>query len=461
MSARWMPEGGTAGKRQGLTPWTVIVTVIASIVLLGLDTKNAQQSFSDPLAASIDRIQEGSAFRQAAVAMLAVWAVLSLIKTKSVPTRGRMALAIPLLALLAVVMLSPVWAIDPDLTMRRVVLTALLLLGAFALARTLKPSALAGLTLIVSSIVVIAATAAQLAFGPFQPLNGEWRLAGLFHPVAVSWYCCLGALAAVYIATREPRRRLLPMALAAGFFVALVLTRTRTGLAALAVGMLILAYFHFKSHRRALVASALVALGIGVFAVILGGALGLTWSSAYSDLVEWTSLGRPEAVSQITSFTGRLPVWETSLSLVERRPIIGFGYNAFSSPELLGLFAASAGWVPSSSHSGYIDALLSLGLVGLFLFVCVLIIGLFLSCRFANADSEYAFGAAVLGWLFINLFVESSVMFEANYVSLLILTILVKLSWFGPEEGRSQHDVVGKVPSTVPAEEVPSLRDDQ
>ncbi len=101
-------------------------------------------------------------------------------------------------------------------------------------------------------------------------------------------------------------------------------------------------------------------------------------------LVVLTSLGY--AASQLSSsildllgkdstLTGRAAIWSGAWQAVSRRPLLGYGYDAFwqglygSSLEIV----ASVGWLVPHSHNGYLESLLGLGAVGTSLLaLCIL-----------------------------------------------------------------------------------------
>jgi len=91
--------------------------------------------------------------------------------------------------------------------------------------------------------------------------------------------------------------------------------------------------------------------------------------------------------------------------------------------------------VPSTAHSAYVDVVLSLGLVGLFLFVLVYFIGIRLTIDYyrSTGGKVYAFYGAVLIYALLHSLTESSFLFPAlsTFVS---LAILVRLGFQAPPE---------------------------
>jgi len=72
-------------------------------------------------------------------------------------------------------------------------------------------------------------------------------------------------------------------------------------------------------------------------------------------------MGRPGG------FSGRVEIWAAIIASIFRRPLTGFGFDAFWSKltgEATRVFAAT-GWVVTSAHSGFLNIALELGFIGL------------------------------------------------------------------------------------------------
>lgn len=90
------------------------------------------------------------------------------------------------------------------------------------------------------------------------------------------------------------------------------------------------------------------------------------------------------AVFGSTSFTGRREIWEFVWDYVVQAPVLGNGYRAFwsldsSSPK----HSSEIEFIrlTGSSHSGYIDTMLDLGLVGVCLLLLLILAALFMAGR--------------------------------------------------------------------------------
>ena len=150
-----------------------------------------------------------------------------------------------------------------------------------------------------------------------------------------------------------------------------------TAIASFIIGLVM--YFgllRMKKHKIFLGANvlmAMMALVIG-FGVITSLAGGVTLEGATS------TLGRDETL------TGRTEIWAILLPDVEKHPFLGYGFGGYWTSE------THKEEKIREAHSGYLDALLDLGFVGLFL----LAIYLLSFCRKAQRKMAYDYDWAIL-----------------------------------------------------------------
>lgn len=95
-----------------------------------------------------------------------------------------------------------------------------------------------------------------------------------------------------------------------------------------------------------------------IFALVLQGVLIAFLNISVTDLF-FSSTGRD------ASFTGRVPLWQELVKIGSQRPILGSGYGTFWSSGAVYDLWEKVRWTPVSSHNGYIDIFMNLGLVGL------------------------------------------------------------------------------------------------
>lgn len=207
-------------------------------------------------------------------------------------------------------------------------------------------------TLVISLVAAMLAVAAvgfvalPSSFKFLQPRPGfvidETLVAPFAHNNTLS---ALGAIVAVFavakLLTSSEHRRLWMVAAVVGA-LNIVLSAGRQGVLMVLVGLAIVLW----STRRALLLGLLGPAAVGVWV-------------AYQDLLlESFSRGRPQ---QLTTFTGRLVWWEVAVEAWSAHPWTGWGYAAGGRFVAL----ASIGRSSSSVHSGYVEALVGVGILGL------------------------------------------------------------------------------------------------
>jgi exopolysaccharide production protein ExoQ len=134
-----------------------------------------------------------------------------------------------------------------------------------------------------------------------------------------------------------------------------------------------------------------------------------------------------------STFTGRTMIWDFAQDEIERRPLLGWGYQSFwlvpNSPKF-----EAPGWVKMmpNAHNGYYDTMLEMGYVGLALLVVFITATLHAIGRVADRDPARARLVLSLA-LFIILYnyLESFWMrgFEFLWVVFLILTAEIGRYW--------------------------------
>jgi len=159
----------------------------------------------------------------------------------------------------------------------------------------------------------------------------------------------------------------------------IVMTQSRTG------WVVTLTYFGFAGCLRVLRRFGRRDL-LPLAALLFGAAGALAVAVLSYPVLVLSLLGRSG------SFSGRLQIWGAIVASILRRPLGGYGFDAFWSMlngEATRVFSAT-GWVVTSAHSGFLNVALELGLVGLALVALTLV----QACRHAMAafrpgHSEY------------------------------------------------------------------------
>jgi len=264
-------------------------------------------------------------------------------------------LPLPIVLLLAYAGVSLLWSAVPGIALPRCLQFALVTCTAFGFAQAFGARLVIGVLTVALGVAVLLdlAAVALVAGAVHRPVNspemlaGAWR--GLLHlhkngagPVA--------ALAALVLAIRFVHRpRWLTAALLAAAILLLIGTQSRTA------QVLLAACLGFAVVYRAILIrlSAVGRLAVAGFAALLLGLLFGSMLLAY--------LTDPAAL------TGRVGLWEALGRYLAGNWIAGSGYGSFwrlgTQAPILGL---TDGWATRTgqAHNGYLDALLSLGIVG-------------------------------------------------------------------------------------------------
>lgn len=197
--------------------------------------------------------------------------------------------------------------------------------------------------------LLVAPGAAYLPIGD-DPVD---RLRGVFPPIspdALGLLCAVGII--LLIAGYGPfvrAPRFVNATVLAAEFGMLLLSRTRTGILLLVLG---LALYYFLRHGgwRAFVASVLV----GLLGFLAFATMGNNISSF---------LRREQTHQNATSLTGRTELWQEALDAWEHRPLEGYGFYVGHRYGLSAL--AVTGDTPSNIDSLWVETMLDLGLIGL------------------------------------------------------------------------------------------------
>ena len=270
----------------------------------------------------------------------------------------RTAMAHPLtLLLLAVAAASMSWSNAPDITVRRTIaVSATTAFGWYVVSRfTIREI----LQLVAAALGVAAVL--SLLYGIFRPdfateAGQSWR--GVYQNKNVlARAMVFSSMAFLLLSLDQGSRRWVVLTGATLSATLVLLSRSTTGL----VVLLALAFLVTFSGGLKLRATVLVPL------LITGGLLvaaGLVWLWAHADAVT-------ADVGKDATLTGRTDLWNVAITMIARRPWLGYGYGGFwrgwtgESAE----FWRAVGWETPHAHNGFLDLALDLGVLGVATFV--------------------------------------------------------------------------------------------
>lgn len=381
--------------RRRRLPWfTFVVFTLAFFIAL----HDASRSFSieGDYLPSEDTLKkhasEGNARRQIGFVMAGAFGVLLLIRPDRRPLVMNGFLAALILFFLTWMVLSISWADERALTARRLVVIAMLALGALGVATQMTPREITLFVLFCSMAYLIAGIASEVALGTFTPSAERYRFSGTIHPNNQGVNCSLILLSSAAAAQSEKRWRKLFVCCAGAAMVFLLLTKSRTSLLSFLItfgAYCILVYG--RSRHFAYVCSLLITAGL-LAALLANGTI-------MPALEHGILLGRDDQdLSGAMSLTGRLPLWQNLLEYAAERPIQGYGYGSFFTLQHIREITATQGWPIAECHSVFLEVLMGLGIVGVTSYTLIQFIGIGRSVRYfrITRDPNQAFLGSLL-----------------------------------------------------------------
>ncbi|MBC8355945.1 MAG: O-antigen ligase family protein [Planctomycetes bacterium] len=257
---------------------------------------------------------------------------------------------------------SFIWTDAAWLTTKRMVIAIFGVLAIVGTAKHLSTRDIIDASLGIGTILLAISLCVELSLGTFAPQSNEYRFAGVVHPNTQGGACGLMVIAAFFGMKASHRGKLIYLGflLLAGLFM--IMTKSRTSVAACLCGVSAAWYLVAPRDKQTLVGLGLpVAVCSGLAALLLFGAE-LTSSATAA-----AQFGRG-AEADLLTLNGRIPLWTSLLEHVAERPMLGFGYQGFWTPDRIYEVSLEQEWTVPSAHSVFLDVLLSTGLVGATIF---------------------------------------------------------------------------------------------
>jgi len=325
------------------------------------------------------QVTDGTLGRRLAFLTLAAVGTWGLVRPGPSRLRVRGALGSCLVALTAWCLASAAWSIEPSLTLRRMFTLGATIVFAVALAKQLSSRDVLRLACAYAGLQLALDIAVAAALGNFRPWEAGYRFAGLLHPNHEAVNCALLFFSSITLGRRAASAKGAYRMLAAMAFVMLFLTKSRTALLSCLMGYLLYRLQAVGRSTRVLAVSAAICT-VCAAVLFLGGLVG-------DGLTSGVTMDRTD--SDVSTLTGRVPLWEELIGYVAAEPLAGYGYGGFWSPNRVLAMFETQNWPVSHAHSDYIELALSLGLVGLLLYVSAIVLTLRLS-RAAHRENDRA-----------------------------------------------------------------------
>jgi O-antigen ligase len=374
----------------------------------------ARENFGTTVDSIMTITEEGNLARRIAFFLLGAFAVVSLLRKARFRIKVEGSLGWLIILLLSLAFLSLSWSEDPPMTLRRIVVLAMLSIGALAVSQTFSARDLALWVFFSTGLYLCVGLAAEIVLGTFHPLTGAYRFAGTLHPNAQATNCALLLLSSLFLMQDRRRWRSAFFAVTLVALLCLFLTKSRTSLIfAMFSPILYWVLTLRSSHKFALF---LCTVSLACLVLLLGDYVLPVFQHAIR-------LDRKD--DDTMTLASRLPIWTQTLSYIWERPIYGYGYDCFWTSRHVADIVRRLGWPVSHAHSAYLDVTVGLGLSGGITYILIMIIGIrrALLAHNLSRNASLRFIAAALIFTGLNGLLESTVVMPTHiaFVSMVIL----------------------------------------
>jgi O-antigen ligase len=333
------------------------------------------------------------------------------LKSRQSKLRWNRRLAVPLSILLAWSTLSLCWSDTPAVSAKRLVVVGLMFLGAFGLTLSWTVDELTKFIAWSAGLCLTVGVVGELINGYLNPLDPSYRFGGTLTWNEQGYLCMILILSSICLIQAKRRVRWIYGALGSYGLLFLLLTRSRGALVGLATSLVL--YFFLVMKPMGKILAILMSCAVVLALAIVGSA---------PHLVD--TLDRHGEGSE--NFTGRGPLWEELLTYVHRRPWTGYGYEAFWTDKTIDDISDDQHWDITAAHSGYIESLLTLGVLGASLHTLVLLVGFAEGVRLYRTTHEVAFFLAACSFCIYLLggFLESMLIVKPSPISFYLAALL-------------------------------------
>ena len=332
------------------------------------------------------------------------------------------------------ILLTGTWSEDVHMTQRKTAIILLVALNLLGISRHVSFQDIIFIILCVTAIFIISGFCVEIGLKTFRPLHKLYRFSGTVHPNEQSMYAAFFILCAWCSRPKLRWQQWGRYGLIAAGVVAMYLTKSRTTLGALAIAITFSEILRSKaSHRVNYAVFGMAAISVLGFLLSTFGGWGGVGKAAV--------MGRTE---NVTSLTGRIPLWTELWRYADKKPMAGYGYGAFWNSTMVQKMSDTFFWEIMNSHSIYIDVILAVGFIGLGLYLAILLYGLiFAGYRSVKThDPIYQFAFAIMIFALIHGLAESKFYEEGfgTYCLMLVLYRLArKMDWNQQSTRRKLH----------------------
>ena len=254
---------------------------------------------------------------------------------------------------------SILWSTDTDLTIRRLLVLLIYLVGILGTVRHLSTRQLLDSAVVISLTFITLGLTAEVIQGSFAPLLSTYRFSGTMHPNSQGAICAMLVLSAYCGMRQTGTNRWIYIAAFVIGVIFLYLTKSRSNLFGCAIALYLTSFWQTSFRTKQLL--VLIPVLFICSAVLVAS---FANPDLLGELDVLINIGRDLNTYDIISLHGRVPLWILLKDYIIQKPLLGYGYHGFWTAEIITFFDVNALTWAESGHSVIIDLLLQVGFIG-------------------------------------------------------------------------------------------------
>lgn len=408
-------------KKKDGPPWLLFLFLAGAFFIIGHDL-GAPTKFAEMMdATTLEDLEGGEGeqqpLRQLGGLALGGWGAMMVVLSERRETRITTLLGALILFFVVWAGMSFFWAADRGQTFRRVLLLIFLSLGTVSAVRRFRGIDFLWFALFACTFYLGVGVVNEILRGTFRPIPLGYRFAGTQHPNSQAVNCALLLMASVAWWIGAPERRKFIGVMILGVVYFLLLAGSRTALGSVGAAIFLTWALTLDGYKRVV----LISFGItGVVFLMIFGDAGM---AMIEDTLE---MGRADTEDSLGSLSGRVPLWGQLYGFILERPLLGFGYGGFWTPDHIDAAIEEQGWPLSHAHNAYIDLMLEIGPLGALTYILILVLGARTAfLRYMQGQGAvYFYLTALLLFVLFNGFMESAAIQRSQLTFFLMLAVV-------------------------------------
>jgi O-antigen ligase len=321
------------------------------------------------------------------------------------------------------------WSDEKIMTFRKIVILAMLLIGAGGIAMRYSIRDISYFAFFSGVTTIIIGIISETYLGTFHPFDMSYRFSGTIYPNTQGGNCAILAIASYSLSKTQPKWKSVFNILTIFALVFLFLTKSRASFAGALFALSV--YWVITSSRDRKLAFLAITISLGCILVFIFD------DNLFTFINKATYVGRD--TSDLSTLALRIPLWQECMRYITQQPVQGFGYGSFWTAHRLLEFSRTQGWAVGQSHSGYIEIVLGLGIVGLLSYLTILFVGVKRALQeyLITSNRTYVFCFSIILFFCVDMFFENinEIPFLINF---LCITLILKMAFLNIESIRAR-----------------------